>query len=519
VALQGSLDTFSLPDVLRLLATTGKTGCLHVDGDRGRGSVWLADGSVVSADADRALDAAPVDEVIFEMLRFGRGSFRFAADEQAPGDAQQPKEIESTLRRATQLLDEWRELEAVVPSLSHRVAMAPKLTVDQVTVDAPRWEALVAIASGRSIGDLAEALNLGELDISRMVSDLVELGVAVVEPPGAARAPSSTGRRSTTDDLPSRTTTGEVPRRTAPPRPATPTPEPAVVARRDSGAVTAGENGRGSWLAGEASDRDPTGDGENPRRSSYPSAASSADTTEDRPRPRRKTSTTLTAPTTSVRSAAATVTSARNGQAIPTSPMAPPPNPSLPPATPLPPTSPPATPLPPTSPLAPSPPPALPDPSRAPLLPPSLDTGRLGPSPLPRQTGQIPAVAASALPPDLSWAADDKDVGAMGPLATAPMPTTEAPLPNGPRPYAAPVVPPAPAPGRMSPPPAAHPTNGRGDGETAMHVAAMSDDARSAVETTVGRNGGGPGGMSMAGVSPEQVMHRSHLLKFLSSVR
>ena len=45
LALQGTLDTFSLPDVLRLLATTSKTGRLRIDGDRGLGSVWLAERS------------------------------------------------------------------------------------------------------------------------------------------------------------------------------------------------------------------------------------------------------------------------------------------------------------------------------------------------------------------------------------------------------------------------------------------------------------------------------------------
>src|SRR5919106_1274303 len=58
LALQGTLDTFSLPDVLRLLATTAKTGRLRIDGDRGQGSVWLRDGSIVDADADRAVEGA-----------------------------------------------------------------------------------------------------------------------------------------------------------------------------------------------------------------------------------------------------------------------------------------------------------------------------------------------------------------------------------------------------------------------------------------------------------------------------
>ena len=48
MALQGSLDTFALPDVLRLLAATAKTGRLRIEGDGGRGNVWLRDGTVPS---------------------------------------------------------------------------------------------------------------------------------------------------------------------------------------------------------------------------------------------------------------------------------------------------------------------------------------------------------------------------------------------------------------------------------------------------------------------------------------
>jgi hypothetical protein len=144
----------------------------------------------------------------------------------------------------------------------------------------------------------------------------------------------------------------------------------------------------------------------------------------------------------------------------------------------------------------------IPDPPRGPLLPPSLDTGRLGPSPLPTDTGQIPAVAASALPPDLSWAAEDDEAPIAPPLA-----------PGNPRLAPAPAPPPGPlgAPGRMP--------NGRHEGDAAPHVVAMSPDARAAVESTVGRSGGGQGGPLQIHGTQEQILGRGHLLHFLATVR
>jgi hypothetical protein len=188
LALYGALDTFPLADVLRLLAATAKSGCLDVEGDRGRGAVWLVRGGLVAASADRVGDA-PLDEVIFELLRFGRGTFRFTVEEvtEATGDED---DVEATLRRAAALLEEWHELEVVVPSLSHRVTFAPRLEAGEVVVDAATWELLVALAGGCSVRELAQRLGASELGVSRTINRLVEMGVAVVEPPGAVRPPA-----------------------------------------------------------------------------------------------------------------------------------------------------------------------------------------------------------------------------------------------------------------------------------------------------------------------------------------
>ncbi|HEY8544815.1 MAG TPA: hypothetical protein VIL36_07195, partial [Acidimicrobiales bacterium] len=143
------------------------------------------------------------------------------------------------------------------------------------------------------------------------------------------------------------------------------------------------------------------------------------------------------------------------------------------------------------------------------LLPSSLDTGRLGPSPLPTDTGQIPVVSSSALPADLAWAAEDDEAPIAPPGAKAP-----SLRPSSPPPPPARLLPaPSSRPGTPPPPP---PQN---NGEPAPHVLAMSDAARAAVEATVGRSGGGSATMPLAGVSPEQMMSRGQLFRYLVSVR
>lgn len=184
MALRGTLDTFGLTDVLRLLATTGKTGRLHIDGDHGQGSVWLRDGAVLTALTDRATSAPP-DEALADLLRYQVGDFAFDTDDR-PVNGARPHDIEQLLSSASRLLDEWNELLAVVPSLDHWVGLVAALPEEsEVTIDGRRWSLITAVGPGCTVRELGVALGLTELDVLRAVHELVELGVAQVSPPTA----------------------------------------------------------------------------------------------------------------------------------------------------------------------------------------------------------------------------------------------------------------------------------------------------------------------------------------------
>ena len=130
----------------------------------------------------------------------------------------------------------------------------------------------------------------------------------------------------------------------------------------------------------------------------------------------------------------------------------------------------------------------------APATPSPFDDGRLGPPPVGRDTGQIRPVSGSALPPDLHWAADDTGNIPISGNVDSPFSGLSSLAPGG----------------RPTPPP-------RADGEIAPHVAAMSPEARAAVQSTVG-NAGGSGG-ARGGSQGEEIAQRGRLISFLSSVR
>ncbi|MFN8037915.1 MAG: DUF4388 domain-containing protein [Acidimicrobiales bacterium] len=182
MALSGTIETFALPDVLRLLASTKKTGCLRLDGSRGAGAIWVDGGAIVGGEATGAPHADGAAEVLFELLRFKEGDFEFEADS-TPDSAAPAAEVEPTLEAAEAMLEEWKGIEAVVPSLDHWVELNPELPGDEVTVSADRWKSLVAVAGGTSVGRLGDELSLGELPVSRSVKELVELGLVRVDEP------------------------------------------------------------------------------------------------------------------------------------------------------------------------------------------------------------------------------------------------------------------------------------------------------------------------------------------------
>src|SRR5690349_19268586 len=157
VALQGDLKSFALPDVLRLLAGTGKSGLLQVAGPAVHGQLSLRDGSILDGvvpTAPRAVDAA---DVVFELLRLEDGSFSFDEGEQ-PGEGP-GTDVDDALAQAEALLAEWLEVEEIVPSMDAWISLTAEDRDGDVQLDVAGWKAVVAIAGGGNVHDVAAALD------------------------------------------------------------------------------------------------------------------------------------------------------------------------------------------------------------------------------------------------------------------------------------------------------------------------------------------------------------------------
>lgn len=184
MALQGTIDTFPLTDVLALLASSSRSGRLQLSGDRGSGTVWIHEQAVIGGELADGRVVSP-ERVMFELLRFEEGSFQFDAVEvtEFPTFEAEPSSVDDCVTMARSMIAEWAEIEAVVPSIRHRVDLAEELPGTELTVDRALWRVLVLTSRSSSVADLADALGVDDYEGSALVASMVREGIVEVTEP------------------------------------------------------------------------------------------------------------------------------------------------------------------------------------------------------------------------------------------------------------------------------------------------------------------------------------------------
>ena len=190
MSLQGSFETISLADVMALLASSHKSGELRVVGGNIEGRLWIRDGLLVSSKVGRT--HRPID-VLFELLRLTEGNFIFKDGVDA-AESGEPTPVEPLVRQAQTRLVEWRDIEAVIPSVEHRVRLIPELPAPEVTVSAEEWRLVMATALAGTVHGVLEELDLGLFDGCQGLRRLVDAGLVIVDPP-RVRPPAAEASR------------------------------------------------------------------------------------------------------------------------------------------------------------------------------------------------------------------------------------------------------------------------------------------------------------------------------------
>ena len=178
MALTGSTEMFSLPDIMRFLGTTRKTGCLRLVSPVGSGSIFIDQGSISALETSATLPSIPIPEKMFALLRMGDGDFSFQADETTTSTS--TIAIEPLLDQVARLIEQWPAISKIIPSMDATIRLMPKLSSASVTLCAEQWEFIAVIGNGVSARALGAHLSMGEFSISRVVKELHEIGVVSV---------------------------------------------------------------------------------------------------------------------------------------------------------------------------------------------------------------------------------------------------------------------------------------------------------------------------------------------------
>jgi hypothetical protein len=221
MSLTGNLEIFPMPEVLRLLSRSKKTGCLTVDAVETQGRVYLAGGAITFANTesddavrrslingglvtDDSLRAAngsipdalvegvdpgaitdfvreQVVESLYRIRRPGHGDFEFAVDVAPAYFTGQQFDAEVAVAESERRAAEWADILASIENLDAPIKMVGELPDDNsVTIAAPTWKVLASLEAGTSVRELAYSTGMSEFRAARELSGLVRSELVTV---------------------------------------------------------------------------------------------------------------------------------------------------------------------------------------------------------------------------------------------------------------------------------------------------------------------------------------------------
>lgn len=178
MGLSGSLDEFSLLDVLALLGA--RSGCLGVEVAGGLATLWLRDGGVGRADATWLPAGVPTAEVVFSVLTERGGRFDFESGEVT--DRTELVPLAELSAQVDDLAQEWDTLSVVAPRANSVVELAPALRSSAIILDRKCWEAVRLLAAGpMTLTEVAADTGRSPMGARRLLHALFSAGGLAVD--------------------------------------------------------------------------------------------------------------------------------------------------------------------------------------------------------------------------------------------------------------------------------------------------------------------------------------------------
>jgi tetratricopeptide (TPR) repeat protein len=155
---------------------------------RGLGAILVEQG-VVTADEVRRQLKFQIQEIVFELIQWKEGYFRFEEGVvTANGNVPVRVSTESLLMEAARRVDEWSTLETKIPHMG----VIPVFVMDSpdgptLDLHPKEWEVLAEIDGTRTLKEIAQTLGRADFDVAKIAYGLVATGVADIREEPAER--------------------------------------------------------------------------------------------------------------------------------------------------------------------------------------------------------------------------------------------------------------------------------------------------------------------------------------------
>lgn len=177
--LDGTLDKFSLRELIEMVVYSSVTGVLELRAAADVAQIYFRDGQPYHAAAggQTGLDALAI------MFEERDAPFRFVADRETT-EATLWSDPWELIERAENQARRWRDIRAHIASVDHVPMLRVAPFVSQIQISEAVWPVLAAVDGQRSIQEIAAHLNWVLLDTCEALGTLVERGLLGMQAPG-----------------------------------------------------------------------------------------------------------------------------------------------------------------------------------------------------------------------------------------------------------------------------------------------------------------------------------------------
>jgi hypothetical protein len=172
LAFQGSLRELPLPDVIQLVAVSGKTGAFALKNGTESGRIYLRRGQIVHATAGSLVG----EQAVYELARWSEGEFNFTPEAETEIVSIE-KSNTNLLMEAARQIDEWKILSKKIGSTRMIPVFAPQASRVSVSFTPPEWAVITKVDERRSIDEIAAGLGLGAFEVCKVIYGLLTSGV------------------------------------------------------------------------------------------------------------------------------------------------------------------------------------------------------------------------------------------------------------------------------------------------------------------------------------------------------